>query len=83
MDDEILQEIFDGILLFYEFLSEHGTIDKSKFLDFEGKISGMKSEMFAKMRRYNEIRHDSSISDDEKENIRNELFDEDHLWQML
>ncbi len=83
VDDAILQEIFDGILLFYGFLSEHDTIDKNKFLDFKEKISGMKDEIFAKMRRYNEIRHDYSISDEEKENIRNELFEGDHLWPML
>ena len=43
----------------------------------------MRDEMFTKMHRYNEIRHDYSISDEEKENIRNELFEGDHLWQML
>ncbi|MGM0530350.1 MAG: hypothetical protein ACQER7_03250, partial [Bacteroidota bacterium] len=83
VDEEILQEIFDGILLFYGFLSEHEVIDKNKFLDFKEEISGMKSEMFRKMDRYNEIRHDYSISDEEKENIRDELFEGDHMWQML
>ena len=83
VDDEILQKIFDGILLYYRFLTEHGATDKNKFLDFEETISGMRDEMFTKMHRYNEIRHDYSISDEEKENIRNELFEGDHLWQML
>jgi len=83
VDDEILQEIFEGILLFYGFLSDHGAIEKENFLDFKEKISGMKDEMFTKMHRYNEIRHDYSISDEEKENIRDELFEGDHIWQML
>jgi hypothetical protein len=35
------------------------------------------------MHRYNEIRHDDSISEEEKEDIREELFEGDHVWPFI
>jgi len=43
----------------------------------------MKSELREKMHRYNNIRHDYTISEEEKEEIREKLFEGDHTWPFL
>ena len=39
---------------------------------------GIKSELREKMLRYNEVRHNLDYSEEEKEKIRDELFEGDH-----
>ncbi len=36
-----------------------------------------------KMERYNRIRHDDELDEAEKTAIREELFEDDHLWPHL
>jgi len=40
----------------------------------------MKKELIGKMQRYNAIRHNNDLDEEEKEAIRDELFDGDHAW---
>jgi len=40
----------------------------------------MRDELIGKIERYNAIRHDDSMDEDQKEEIREELFDGDHAW---
>ncbi len=50
----------------------------------DGKmINGMKNELIGKMQRNNFIRHNDDISDEEKEDIREELFKGGHEWPFL
>jgi hypothetical protein len=39
--------------------------------------------LIEKMERYNAIRHDGGLGEEEKEAIREELFEDDHLWPHL
>jgi hypothetical protein len=40
-------------------------------------------DLLEKMERYNAIRHDQDLDEDEKEEIRAELFEGDHLWPFI
>lgn len=43
----------------------------------------MKKELIDKMQRYNSIRHNDDMDEEEKEAIRDELFEGDHVWPFL
>ncbi len=80
VDDEIFEDIYMSLIAFYDFLFRHKLLDGSDYKEFVRDIKGMKSELRGKMHRYNKIRHDNTISDEEKEDIREELFEGDYTW---
>ena len=82
IDDEIVNDIYTSLALFYSFLSRCKLAADSVYRDFLRDIESMKPELFEKMHRYNEIRHDESMSEEEKEEIREELFEGDHWWPL-
>ena len=47
------------------------------------EMLSLKSELREKMHRYNEVRHNPDYSEEEKEKIRDELFEGDHEWWFL
>lgn len=83
IDDEIFDDIYNSLTAFYDFLCQQKLIDKSDHKEFIKHINKLKPKLRKKMHRYNEIRHDDSISEKEKEAIRQELFDGDHEWPFL
>lgn len=80
IDDEIFDDIYNSITIFYDFLCKHKLIGSEEYKEFVKRINGKKSTLRKKMHRYNQIRHDYEMSEQEKENIREELFEGDHLW---
>lgn len=82
-DAEILGEIFSGLLSFYGFLCEHGLVDEDDLAEFRSEVSSARRGLVEKAERYAEIRHDDSIDEEEKEEIRQELFQGDHEWPVL
>jgi tetratricopeptide (TPR) repeat protein len=83
VDDEILQEIFDGILIYYDFLCKHKLFREEQFFSFKDLVNGMRDEMFTKMHRYNEVRHNDAYSEREKQKVRKEVFGYDHTHPFL
>jgi tetratricopeptide (TPR) repeat protein len=83
VDHEMLEEIYEALLAYYDFLAYRDLVSSKEFKRFKKKILGMKKELINKMERYNAIRHSSNISEDEKEAIRDELFEGDHTWPFL
>ena len=83
VDDEIFEHIYISLIAFYDFLSRYKLLDRSDYKEFVRDIKNMKSELREKMHRYNNIRHDYTISEEEKEEIREELFEGDHTWPFL
>lgn len=83
IDREMLEEIYESLLEYYGFLSGHGLVSTMEFKRFQKKILGMKKELIEKMQRYNMIRHDDDMDEEEKEAIREELFEGDHAWPFL
>lgn len=80
VDDQIVDDIYASLALFYSFLSRCKLVADSAYRDFLRDIESMKPELLEKMHRYNEIRHDDSMSEEEKEDIRDELFEGDHWF---
>ena len=83
VDQEIIESIYEYLYEFYEFLANHGLVEMDELKDFSKNTSAMKSELLDKMQRYNAIRHNDELSDEEKEDIREELFEGDHEMPFL
>lgn len=83
VNDEILTEVFDSTLMYYNFLSDNEVITQKQFAEFKKLTSSLKNEIFDKMHRYNKIRHDPAVSEKKKEKIREELFEGDHEWMFI
>lgn len=84
---DINKEIFNGtyraLLEFYKFLSKRKVVTASDYRELKKEMHELKPELIEKMQRYNEIRHDDDYTEVEKEDIREELFDGDHVWPFL
>ncbi len=83
IDDEIFDDIYNSLIIFYDFLSKHKLVGSEEYKEFVKGINGKKSTLRKKMHRYNDIRHNYEMREEEKENIRDELFEGDHLCPFL
>jgi len=82
-DAEIFEEVYAGLLGFYGFLSERGLLSERALAAFRSEALGIKRGLLEKTGRYAAIRHDDSVPEEEKERIREELFDGDHRWPWI
>lgn len=82
-DAEILEQIYAGLLAFYGFLCRRGLVGERAFAAFRSEALGVKPSLLEKAERYAAVRHDESIPEEEKERIREELFEGDHLWPWI
>lgn len=82
-DAEILEEIYAGLLSFYGFLCRRGLLSEGAFAAFRSRALGMKPSLLEKAERYAAVRHDDATPEEEKERIREELFEGDHLWPWI
>ncbi|KAF5428967.1 hypothetical protein C5S39_10010 [Candidatus Methanophagaceae archaeon] len=84
---DIDNEIFDGVWVavseFYKFLSKHKLVEKAEFKELEKEMKNLKPELRKKMLRYNEVRHNDDYTEEERERIREELFEGDQAWPIL
>jgi len=83
IDSEMIEEIYESLLEYYGFLARRGLVSAKEFKRFQKKILGMKNELIEKMQRYNVIRHNDDMDEEEKEVIREELLEGDHTWPFL
>ena len=67
-------DIYMLLIAFYDFLSRYKLLDRSDCKEFVRDIKNMKSKLREKMHRYNNIRHDYTISEKEKEEIYELLY---------
>ena len=75
IDDEIFNGVYTAILEFYQYLEKRKVVSGYKSLKKE--MLKLKPELMEKMVRYNEIRHNDEYSEEEKDEIREELFEGD------
>lgn len=81
VDEKIFNDIYTGVLEFYKFLQKNKLKDKSGYNDLKNTMLESKSELKEKMLKYNEVRHNPDYTEDEKEKIRDELFEGHHeFW---
>lgn len=83
VDRKRIEDIYEYLFEYYGFLANRGIVSVQDFKDFQKHIKGLKNEVIDKMERYNAIRHNDGMSNEEKEDIREELFDGDHAWPFL
>lgn len=83
IDDEIFDGVWAALLEFYTFLSKHKLVASEEFKELEKEMKRLKPKLRKKMLRYNEVRHNDDYTEEEKEEIREELFEGDHAWPVL
>jgi len=75
IDDEIFNGVYTAILEFYQYLEKQKVV--SGYNSLKKEMLKLKPELMEKMLKYNEIRHNDEYSDEEKDEIREELFEGD------
>ncbi|MHC1599586.1 MAG: tetratricopeptide repeat protein [Candidatus Methanospirareceae archaeon] len=75
IDNEIFDGIYTALLEFYKFLEKRKVV--SGYRSLENEMLESKPELVEKMLRYNEIRHNDEYTEEEKNEIRDELFGDD------
>lgn len=81
IDEEIFNDVYSALLEFYKFLEKKEVIDGYKSL--KNEMLKLKPELLKKMRKYNRIRHNDNYTEEQKEEIRYELFEGDHELPFL
>ena len=83
VDRRMIKDICESLLEYYGFLARSGLVTADEFQKFQTLVRSRKQGLIEKMERYNEIRHDGDVDEEEKEAIREELFEGDHAWPHL
>ena len=80
VDHETIEGLYKALTTYYRFLSGRGLVPAAEFKQFRKTILELKGELINKMERYNTIRHDDAMDEDQKEAVLEELFEGDHAW---
>jgi len=83
VDREMIEDVCESLLVYYGFLARQELVSPAEFKRFRTMVRRNRKGLIEKMERYNAIRHDSGLDEEEKEAIREELFEDDHLWPHL
>ncbi len=76
IDIGVFNDVYTALLEFYKFLQKNDLVLKSEYDDLKKTMSELKPGLIETMLKYNQIRHNPDYSDEEKEKIRYELFEE-------
>jgi tetratricopeptide (TPR) repeat protein len=80
VDREMMEDVWESLQAYYCFLAGRRIVDAADFESLQKTILETKNEFLDKMEQYNAIRHDDSMSERRKEQIRHKLFGDDHCW---
>lgn len=80
VDREIIEGICASLVEYYGFLAGRGLVRRAELGRFRKTVSGMKRKLVARMERYNKIRHDEALDEEEKEAERWKIFQGDPFW---
>jgi tetratricopeptide (TPR) repeat protein len=83
VDRTMIEDVCESLLEYYGFLAREELVAPGRFSRFRAMVRRNRKGLIDKMERYNGIRHDGGLDEEEKEAIREELFDGDHLWPHL
>jgi len=83
VDRQMIEDICEFLLEYYGFLEGSGLVPDDELEEFRTLVQRSKPKLIQKMECYNAIRHDDEMDEDEKEAIREELFEGDHAWPNL
>ena len=77
VNEEILNEIYQSMFMFYGYLSEKKIIKKQQFEAFKETADSIKSGLFDKMHKYNKVRKGLGNNRKTKAEILEEIFGDD------
>jgi hypothetical protein len=80
VDQEMMEDVWESLQAYYGFLASRRIVDAEDFESLQKTIRETKDEFLDKMEQYKAIRHDDSMSEKKKEQIRHKLFGKDHCW---
>jgi hypothetical protein len=72
-----MEDVWQSLQAYYDFLAGQRIVDAADFESLQNTILDTKNEFLDKMEQYNAIRHDDSLSEKKKEQIRQKLFGDD------
>jgi len=81
IDEEIFNGVYTALLEFYKYLAKRKVV--SGYKSFKNEMLKLKPELMETMLRYNEIRHNDEYTEEEKEDIRDELFEDEAFWPLF
>jgi hydroxymethylpyrimidine pyrophosphatase-like HAD family hydrolase len=80
VDREMMEDVWESLQAYYGFLAGRGIVVAADFEILQKIIRETKNEFLDKMEQYHAIRHNDSLSEKKKEQIRQKLFGDDHCW---
>ena len=80
---EVIEGVCAHLLVYYDFLAGAGLVRRAELARFRKRVSGMKGKLVHRMERYNRVRHDEALDEEEKEAERRKIFQGDHLWPYI
>jgi len=83
VDRQMIEDMCECLLEYFGFLARWKLVPAEEFKRFQRTVRSRKKGLIEKTERYNEIRHDAGLTEEEKEAIREELFEGDHFWPHL
>lgn len=83
VDRELIEDVCESLIVYYGFLADQELVSPADFKRFRAMVRRNRKGLVEKMERYNAIRHDPEVDEEEKEAIREELFEGDHSWPHL
>lgn len=83
VDRGMIEGVCGSLLQFYRFLEQRELISPAALAPFVTDMAQLEPALIEKMERYNAVRHDDSLDEDEREEVRIELFDGDHVWPFI
>ena len=83
VDREMIEDVCESLLVYYGFLARQELVSPAEFKRFRAMVRRKRKGLIERMERYNAIRHDDGLGEEEKDAIREELFEADHLWPHL
>ena len=73
-DQEIVEEVCDGLLAFHLYLAQQGVVDQEDFAAFQSRVQELKPTLMEKAEHFAAARSDPSFTQAQKARLRRELF---------
>ncbi len=83
VDRKMIEDVCESLLEYYGFLAREELVSPAECKRFRAMVRRNRKGLIDKMERYNGIRHEGGLDEEEKDLMREELFDGDHLWPHL
>ncbi len=83
VDADMIEGVYRSLLSYYRFFRRRRLVEAAELREFRQTALDLKPGLLEKMSRYNTVRHDHALSEQDREAMRRELFGVDHLSPFL